>query len=156
MTLFLLRHGKADWPDWNGPDDERPLTAEGVRQMRLVASALKRLKVRPEFLLSSPLRRALRTAEIVEEELDLSVERRPELEPGFDRRKCETLLASHPGADIMLVGHEPDFSAVIRSLTGGRVKLGKAAAAAIEIGGSSPAAELLWLFPAKSLLRLYD
>lgn len=155
MTLFLLRHGKADWPDWDGPDDERPLTEEGVREMRQVAAALERLKVKPHFILSSPLPRALRTAEIAAEQLGLPVEQHAELKPGFNRRGCDALLASRAGADVMMVGHEPDFGGIIHSLTGGRVKLSKAATAAIEIAAEPPAGRLLWLFPAKMLIRLY-
>jgi phosphohistidine phosphatase len=155
MNLFLLRHGKADWPDWKDSDDERPLTAEGIREMRAVAAALKRMKVAPDCILSSPLPRALRTAEIFAEEAGLPVEQRAELKPGFDRRKCDVLLASQAGNDVMLVGHEPDFSGLIRSLTGGRVKLPKAGAAAIEIDEERPAPRLMWLFPAKMLIRLH-
>jgi len=154
MKLFLLRHGKADWPEWTAPDDERPLTEEGIEEMRRVAAALKRLKVVPDQILSSPLPRALKTAEIAGKALGISVKQRPELEPGFDRRKCDALLATMPGDDVMLVGHEPDFSRLIRSLTGGRVRLPKAAIAAVEFGDEIPAARLLWLFPAKSLERL--
>jgi phosphohistidine phosphatase SixA len=51
----------------------------------------------------------------------------------------------------MLAGHEPDFSRVVRSFTGGRVKFPKAALAAIEIGDEP--ARLLFLFPAKVLVR---
>jgi len=155
MTLFLLRHGKADWPYWDGPDDDRPLTETGVREMRVVAAALKRLNVQPDFILSSPLPRALRTAEIAAEELGPPVEQHAELKPGFDRRKCDALLASRAGADVMLVGHEPDLGGIIRSLTGGWAKLSKAATAAVEIDIELPAGRLLWLFPAKMLIRLY-
>jgi phosphohistidine phosphatase len=155
MKLFLLRHGKADWPDWKGPDDERPLTEEGIADMKLVAGALKRLKVTPDLVLSSPLPRALRTAEIAAAALGAPVEHRVELKPGFSRRQCDALLAGCPGYDVMIVGHEPDFSRLIRSLTGGRVKFSKAATAAVELGDEMPAAHLLWLFPAKALIRLY-
>ena len=155
MKLFLLRHGKADWPEWKGSDDERPLTDEGVREMRQVAVGLKQLKVQPDVILSSPLPRALRTAEIAGKALGVPVEQRLELKPGFDRGECDTLLVTRAGADVMMVGHEPDFSGLIRSLTGGRVKLSKAAIAAIEIGGELAAPRLIWLFPAKMLIRLY-
>jgi phosphohistidine phosphatase len=155
MNLFLLRHGKADWPDWTGPDDERPLTEEGVQEVGLVAAALKRLKVEPDFILTSPLPRALRTAEIVAETLGLPVEQRVELEPGFEPGKCNAILASRDGADVMMVGHEPDFSIIIRALTGGRVKLSKAAIAAIEVSEEMQTGRLRWLFPAKLLIRLY-
>jgi phosphohistidine phosphatase len=155
MKLFLLRHGKADWPDWTGADDQRPLTDQGIEEMRQVASALKRLNVTPAVILTSPLPRALRTAKIAASALGAPVEERPELKPGFDRGQCDTLLITRGDADVMLVGHEPDLSAIIRSFTAGRVKLSKAAAAAIEIGGELTAPRLLWLFPAKSLIRLY-
>jgi len=155
MNLYLLRHGKADWPDWTAPDDERPLTGEGIQEMERVAAALKRLKVNPDQILTSPLPRALRTAEIAGKALGVSVKQRPELQPGFDRKKCDSLLAAYPGDDLMIVGHEPDFSHVIRSLIGGRVKFPKAAAAALEVGDDIPIPRLLWLFPAKALIRLY-
>jgi len=154
MKLFLLRHGKADWPDWTARDDERPLTEEGIEEMQRVAAALKRLKVDPDLILSSPLPRALRTAEIAGKALGVPVEQRAELKPGFDRRKCDALLATSPGGDIMIVGHEPDFSRLILSLTGGNVKLPKGATAAIELDEDLPA-RLLWLFPAKTLIRLH-
>ena len=155
MKLFLLRHGHADWADWSGLDDERPLTDAGIKEMRRVAAALKRLKVKPGAILSSPLPRAFLTAEIAGEALDISVEERVELEPGFDRQKCDALLAGRAGMDVMMVGHEPDLSGLIRSLTGARVKFPKAAAAAVEISEELPETRLLWLFPAKMLIRLY-
>lgn len=155
MKLFLLRHGRADWPRWSGPDDERPLTAEGIEEMRMVARALKRLKIAPDAILSSPLPRALKTAEIVGKALGVRVEQRQELMPGFDGAGCDALLDAHPGADVMLVGHEPDFTGLIHSLTGGEVRLSKAGVAAVEIAGELPAPRLLWLFPAKMLIRLY-
>ena len=156
MKLFLLRHGKADWPDWEAPDDERPLTGEGIEEMQLVAGALKRLKAAPDLILTSPLPRASRTAEIAGKALGVPVEQRVELQPGFNRRQCDAILAARPEFDVLLVGHEPDFSRLIRSLTGGRVKFSKAATAAVELGDDMPAARLLWLFPAKTLIRLYD
>ncbi len=149
MKLYLLRHGKADWPDWTGTDDERPLTAEGVSEMRVVALALKRMK------LSSPLPRAHRTAEIAAEALGLAAETHMGLQPGFGREECDTIVAEHAGSDVMLVGHEPDLGEVIRGLTGGRVKMSKAAVAAIEIDDELAASRLLWFFTAKMLVRLY-
>jgi phosphohistidine phosphatase len=154
MKLYLLRHGKADWPDWKQADDERPLTDQGIEEMRLVGVALKRLKVAPEFIFSSPLPRASRTAKIAAGELGVRVDERPELRPGFSRANCDRLLAKHGHADVMLVGHEPDFSELIRSLTGARVKLPKAGVAAIELGDDLAEPRLLWLLPAKAMIRL--
>jgi phosphohistidine phosphatase len=154
MKLYLLRHGNADWPDWTGSDDLRPLTGEGIEDMRLVAAALKRLKIEPLRILTSPLPRAAQTAELAAKALNVPLKKAAELAPGFDRGKLAPLLDAHAGGDLMLVGHEPDFSRLIRSLTGGTVKVSKAATACVEIGDDPAAAHLLWLLPAKVLIRL--
>jgi phosphohistidine phosphatase len=153
MKLYLLRHGKADWPDWAGPDDDRPLTEEGVEDTRTVAGGLKRLKIEPVVILTSPLPRALQTAEIAAKALGAPLKQSPDLAPGFDRRKLTPLIAGRSG-DVMLVGHEPDFTRLIRSLTGGRVKLSRGAIACIEVGDDLPASRLLWLLPPKLVIRL--
>ena len=64
MHLYFLRHGAADWPDWNKPDDERPLTKAGEKEMHKVGEFLAALKVRPDVILTSPLPRAEQTADI--------------------------------------------------------------------------------------------
>ncbi len=40
MKLYFMRHGIANWPDWDRPDAERPLNKEGRRQTEAVAAAL--------------------------------------------------------------------------------------------------------------------
>jgi phosphohistidine phosphatase len=154
MKLYLLRHGKADWPDWTGADNERPLTGEGIEDMKLVAAGLKRLKIEPAVILTSPLPRAAQTAEIAAKALDAPLKQSADLAPGFEGRKLTPLLAANGNGDVMLVGHEPDFSRLIRSLTGGRVKLSKATIACIEIGDDLTASRLLWLLPSKTVMRL--
>jgi phosphohistidine phosphatase len=153
MKLYLLRHGKADWPDWTGPDSDRPLTEEGAEDARLVAAGLKHLKVEPVAVLSSPLPRALQTAEIAAKALGVPVSQLSELSPGFDRRKLTPLIEGRTG-DVMLVGHEPDFSRLVRSLTGGRVKLSRGAIACIDVGDDLTGSRLLWLLPPKVVIRL--
>jgi phosphohistidine phosphatase len=58
MKLYFLRHGEADWPDWKKPDDERPLTKAGRKEMNEVGKFLHRLKVFPDLIVTSPLPRA--------------------------------------------------------------------------------------------------
>ena len=78
------------------------------------------------------------------------------LRPGFNARQCRELLAAHAGeGDLMLVGHEPDLSGIVALLTGGDIKLSKAALAAIELPGPQAEGRLLLLVPAKLLIRLY-
>lgn len=150
MKLYLLRHGKADWSDWDRPDDERPLTKEGKREVRRIARLLRELNVMPSVILSSPLPRAWQTAEIAAGALGVALREEPTLRKGFSAAKLRTLVKRAKGGDLMLVGHDPDFTNVIRSLTGGFVKLGKGGIARIDLDDeASGSGRLMWLIPPK-------
>lgn len=148
MKLYFLRHGLADWPEWDKPDDERPLTKKGRKEMRRIAKFLRELKIKPARILSSPLPRAWQTAEIAAEYLKRDLERERGLGKDFNVKKLKAILKRHDGEDVMLVGHEPDFSDVIRALTGGQVKLAKGGLAVIEQSGGHKGRLTLLLTPA--------
>jgi phosphohistidine phosphatase len=147
MRLYFLRHGAADWPDWKKPDDERPLTKPGRRELHQVGEFLARLKVKPDLILTSPLPRAAETAEIAAEYLQARVHEERLLAPGFGHSDVKRLLRKFPQQVLMLVGHEPDFSSAIEGLTGGAVKLSKAGVALVDM--DSGKGRLRWLFPPK-------
>jgi phosphohistidine phosphatase len=149
MQIYFFRHGEADWPDWTKPDDERPLTDFGKKEVRLVAKLLERLKVRPGLILTIPLPRASQTAKIAAKYLGAKLRQDEELEPGFGMSQLRTLLDQHCSKVLMLVGHEPDFTDVISELTGASLKLSKAGVALIDVDSESGAGKLLWLFPPK-------
>jgi phosphohistidine phosphatase len=149
MELYFLRHGEADWPDWKKPDDERPLTKSGKREMRDVAKFLGHLKVRPDLIVTSPLPRAAQTAEIAADHLKAKLRNDESLAPGFGMNKLRTVLKRHRAKVLMLVGHEPDFTQTISELTGASLKLSKAGVALLDIDPESEEGKLLWLFPAK-------
>jgi phosphohistidine phosphatase len=149
MYLYFLRHGQADWPNWNKPDDERPLTKSGKKEMREVARFLRRLKVRPSLIVTSPLPRAVQTAEIAADCLKAKLRKDGSLAPGFGVGELRTLLKHHRADSLMIVGHEPDFSDVISELTGASLKLSKAGVALVDIDSESERGRLLWLFPPK-------
>jgi phosphohistidine phosphatase SixA len=148
MKLYFLRHGKADWPNWDKPDDERPLTPEGKEQVAAVAKLLTRLEISPAIV-TSPLPRASQTADIAGEYLRHKVRVDPLLRPGFDAGKLRKLLKDFSGKSIMIVGHEPDFTRTIFQLTGANTKLSKAGVALIELDMASMKGELRWLVPPK-------
>ena len=149
MKLFFLRHGEADWRHWNRSDDERPLTDYGKEEMRKVAALLERLAVSPDMILTSPLPRAAQTAEIVATKLKIGLREEELLIPGFNASRLKKLIGKHHADALMIVGHEPDFSNVIATLTGGTVKLSKAGLALVEIDDAGTSGRLLWLFPPK-------
>ena len=149
MQLYFLRHGEADWPGWTKPDDERPLTDFGKKEARQVAKFLSRLNVKPDLILTSPLPRALQTAEAAAEQLKAKLCQDEALEPGFGISELSTVLKRHRSKVLMLVGHEPDFSSVISALTGGFIKMSKAGVALIDFDPETEKGRLLWLFPPK-------
>lgn len=148
MKLYLLRHGKADWPNWDKPDDDRPLTDEGRKQLAAVAKMLARLEIAP-VILTSPLPRASQTAEIAGKHLREKIRVEPLLRPGFDAGKLKKILQDFSSDSLMIVGHEPDFTRTIFQLTGGDAKLPKAGVALIDLDISSMKGELRWLVPPK-------
>jgi phosphohistidine phosphatase len=149
MQLYFLRHGEADWPGWTKPDDERPLTDFGKKEVRQVAKFLNRLKVKADLIVTSPLPRALQTAEVAAEELKTKLRQDEALEPGFGISKLRTVVKRHGSKVLMLVGHEPDFSSVISALTGAFLKLSKAGVVLVDIDLETEKGRLLWLFPPK-------
>ena len=149
MELYFLRHGEAEWPDWKKSDDERPLTKRGKKEMHEVAAFLVRLKVRPDLILTSPLPRAAQTAEIAAEHLEAKCHEEQRLAPGFGPAELEQVICKHPVESLMIVGHEPDFTKTISTLTGASLKLSKAGVALVDLDPSSRKGRLLWLFPPK-------
>ena len=126
--LWLLRHGDAAE---GSPDAERPLTDKGKEQGRAAGRALKKLGVKPAACLTSPKLRAADTAQIACEELGIEPQHEPKLAGGpFDPEA----LAAGLGDDVLLVGHDPDFSMAVHSLTGAQVRMKKGGLAGIEKG----------------------
>ena len=96
--------------------------------------------------LTSPKVRAADTARIACAQLgDLE----PELEPKLAGGRFDPVeLAAGLGDEVLLVGHEPDFSDALRTVTGARVDLKKGGLAAIRDG------ELIVLMRPRELKRL--
>jgi phosphohistidine phosphatase len=159
MKLYFLRHGIADWPEWDvARDHERPLTKDGLKKMKAEAKTIAALYVRPDAILSSPYTRAYQTADIVAKELGIEIRAEPLLAPGFDLdRLVEVMRANARAQALLLVGHEPSFSTVITQLIGGgRVLLKKGALARVDIlgeVGETLQGELVWLLQPKILIR---
>ena len=152
VILYFLRHGKAGQGDPSDPtDDARELTDSGAAELRAAAPLWRRLNLRPDVVLSSPLPRALETAELFVEGIHgthppVADDR---LRPGADWADLAQALAAHRDARrVMFVGHEPDLSMAVAELTGARsVRMRKGGLACVEFPGipEPGAGELAWL-----------
>jgi len=119
VKVYLVRHAEAVAGDEAGSDHDRWLTARGREQARVLARLLREQGVAPDAVLSSPLPRALQTAELVAAGLDFVhvVEVLPSLAPGAHPRVAAGALAAH-GAAVVVIGHEPGISALGALLLG--------------------------------------
>jgi phosphohistidine phosphatase len=143
-VLWLLRHGDA--AD-GSPDAERPLTKKGEKQSRAAGLALKQLSVEIDACLTSPKVRAADTARLACKALGVEPRLEPKLAGGpFDAEA----LAAGLGDDVLLVGHDPDFSMAVHALTGAQVRMKKGGLAGIEKG------ELIVLFRPVELYAIAD
>ncbi|WP_422930751.1 phosphohistidine phosphatase SixA [Singulisphaera sp. PoT] len=161
--LYLLRHGIAvphGTPDI--PDDERPLTPRGERHVREVGKGLRQLGVSLASIITSPLPRAAKTAEIVSEVLDLTdkLETNDALRADRSASSIRDWLRTLPDQDLMLVGHNPWISELVRLLVAGddspfSCELRKGGIACLQAEAlSSPLMALEWLARPKLFRRL--
>jgi phosphohistidine phosphatase len=152
VQLYLLRHADAGDPEtWRGDDDVRPLSPKGVRQAERLGRHLAAVGFAPDTILSSPLVRALQTAEIVGRALGVGVVVDERLANHVGLELVERVLhdAGRPRRPV-LVGHDPSFSDLVTTLIDARpVPMKKGALARIDVAGElrAGAGVLRWLLP---------
>jgi phosphohistidine phosphatase len=73
-TLYLVRHAKSSWKYPNLDDFERPLNKRGRRNAPFMGEILKKLKIAPDLIISSPANRAATTARIIADTIDYPLE----------------------------------------------------------------------------------
>jgi phosphohistidine phosphatase len=109
MDLVVVRHAIAEEHSADRPDDERALTPRGRRRMRLAVGGLRRLGLRFDLVLHSPLRRAEQTAELLDPLLRAAAPRK--ISEALAREPAGELLDALHGAIpsdcVAVVGHEP-------------------------------------------------
>jgi len=159
VRIYFLRHGRAvARAEWRGDDDSRPLTEEGEAAIRREAKTLAAMGVAPEAIVTSPLARARRTAELVAEAMDARdrLVEDARVAHGLDARALADIVAERaPKKALMVVGHEPDFSTTIAALIGGgRVVCKKGGLARVDVettDGRLADGELVWLLAPSQL-----
>ena len=156
MKLYLVRHAEAIERSGTMPDGVRYLTPKGRLVFRKVARRVRREGVTPDVVFSSPLVRAVQTAEILAERLDHTgpVVVARQLSPGFDHGKLDSLLAEAGNLrEAAFVGHEPDLGELAASLLSmpGGFSLRKGAVLALEFEGKGARgkAKFLWRLDGK-------
>lgn len=179
MKLYLVRHaiaeersatadaGRASAVKAKGkpatPDAERALTPQGKAKMVRAAQGLRKIKVRPDAILTSPLRRARETAEILADGLGgIKIEVLEELAPGTELFSVVAALRRYHGLKALaLVGHQPDLGYLASFLLAGTpsacnlsFRKGSVACLEGELSDNATGCSLVWLLPPKLLRTL--
>ena len=140
MLVGLMRHGKAEPAREGVGDEERRLTPEG---RRLTEDVARILPWRPRVIYTSPLRRAVETAEIVAGLLGgVEVHVAEELRPDRFNAEAFRRLA---GEGVLMVGHAPSVEETLSALTGCRAKMKTSSIAIIDYDPSTGTGRLLAL-----------
>jgi len=120
LILTLVRHAKSsrDYPELS--DFERPLNPRGRKEAPLIATRLRKADIKPDLLVSSPATRAIATARLFAEELNMHLDEIV-LNPHIYEASAWTLLhivrsLSPEFDDVMLFGHNPGISNFARDL----------------------------------------
>ncbi len=149
MILYFLRHGDAGTQASGMADDERLLTDDGIAALRSAAPLWRRLNLRPDVVLTSPLARARQTADLFCEAIGGEPIADDGLRPGASWGNLARAMSVHPDARrVLFVGHEPDLSSAIAELSGaGSVRMRKGSLACLEFYGvpEPGAGEIAWL-----------
>jgi phosphohistidine phosphatase len=119
VKLYLVRHAEAVSEEVAGSDEVRWLSARGREAARGLARLLREQNVELDAVVTSPLPRAMQTAELVANGLDFLgvVEALPGLAPGCHPRRAADELATR-GRAVLVVGHEPTMSSLGAYLLG--------------------------------------
>ena len=162
--VYVIRHAEAEEPvdaaKARRNDAQRQLTEAGRRDMRKGARGLASLTDDIALILSSPVVRAMETAEILHGAFPQAEVRQEKLlSPGFDPGELLDAIAGTT-TPMALVGHEPDLSQWIGYMTTGsprslvRMKKGSVCRLNMDLGIAAGEAQLAWLLTLKQLTRL--
>jgi phosphohistidine phosphatase len=135
-TLLLLRHAKSSWEDPTLQDFERPLNDRGREAAKRIGRYIKKRRLCPDLVLSSPAVRAKETVKLVLNAAGVKVDVR------YDQRIYEAgplqlvEVVSQTPADersVLLVGHNPGMEELLQLLTGHSERMPTAALAKIKL-----------------------
>jgi len=112
--LFLCRHAKSSWKDTSLADIDRPLNKRGRKNAPEMGRRLAARDVKPDLILSSPARRALKTARLIARELGIDKSAIVVIDALYDSFPVRLLqvVREMEGCHeaVMLVGHNPEMT----------------------------------------------
>ncbi len=142
MKVLFIRHGEAVERSENLKDRDRPLTSNGHEKLAKSIPYLKKvLENKKVRVCSSPLLRAIQTAQYLTDDIDIQ-----EFVASGSFQACKQYIDNHHDYDfLIIVGHEPYLSSWIYSITKKSIEVKK-----------GMLVELVWPSQVGQVLKLKD
>lgn len=151
MILYVLRHAEAVDANNDLPDEWRYLTVKGIKSVHTISRDMAKYAQKPRVIVSSPLVRAVQTAQIAaayaarKNEVIVSGLLLADSDP---RELLDFLRGRAEAKRLMIVGHEPHLGTLVAGLLGKeeRIVLKKGGCVAMELDDdeSDKPARFLW------------
>lgn len=124
-SIYLLRHAKSSWKDAELSDIDRPLNKRGKSDAAMMGKYFSKKHILPELIISSPAKRAFKTACLIASELDYE-EKNIHIDMALYGANVVELLSIIQQLEasldkVMLVGHNPAFTLALPFFTGERI-----------------------------------
>ncbi|HDL19633.1 MAG TPA: histidine phosphatase family protein [Bacteroidetes bacterium] len=112
--LYLVRHAKSSWDDPGLHDSDRPLNKRGKRDAPFMGERLKKYHVVPDIIVSSPAKRALKTAKIIAKKINYPVKKIKTANIIYNGNSFDLLSfirnTDEAVNEAMLFGHNPEIT----------------------------------------------
>ncbi len=135
-TVLILRHAKSSWSNPGLADIDRPLNKRGKRDAPRMGAWLDAQELIPDLILSSPARRARKTAQAVSEysSYDGEIETVPDFYPGDPYTFIDTLMSiPDEYQSVMIVAHNPGLEELLYTLSGESARMPTSSLAQVEL-----------------------
>jgi phosphohistidine phosphatase len=123
--LCIVRHAKSSWDDPGLLDLERPLNKRGKRDAPFMGERLKKYKVKPDLIISSPAKRAMKTAKIIASKINYPVKKITTADIIYNGSSFDLLSlirnTDEAISEVMLFGHNPEITALVNYLSEKRI-----------------------------------
>lgn len=120
-TLFLVRHAKSEWANESLSDIDRPLNARGYKDAHFMSGQMKKNKLIPEQIITSPAIRATSTALIFARNLDYdyaTIQIKKMLYETSVKEYLSVISETENSKNsLMLFAHNPTLTLLANSLT---------------------------------------
>lgn len=120
-TLLLMRHAKSSWKDESLSDIERPLKKRGKKDTALIAKVIKKNKLIPDVIITSPAARTKETVKVLKKELDFDGKQivADNLYMGEPEDFIETIKeVNNKHNTVLMVAHNPGLEAYLQIMGG--------------------------------------